>query len=187
MFALDSNAMVEYNGVTLEHFTPMSSPFLAGIDDFSQCYVDEKNYYAFPPYCLIPAVISFVIEEKINCTLIFPQFVPTPSWFPVVLRYAHIVTVGFLGERGVLLFPSRKGYQVDKRGLQFNMLAASFSFSEERKKSYDPARLMSIKPEYFSPVLLIGDSMVRFFEGFRSEISVISLIIIIFISQTDSA
>jgi len=73
----------------------------------------------------------------------------------------------FLGERGVLLFPSRKGYQVDKRGLQFNMLAASFSFSEERKKSYDPDRFMSIKPEYFSPVLLIGDSMVRFVEGFR--------------------
>ena len=111
----------------------MSSHFSAGIDAFSQCYVDEKNYYAFPPYCLIPAVISFVIEEKINCTLIFPQFVPTPSWFPVVLRYAHIVTVGFLGDRGVLLFPSRKGYQVDKHGLQFNMLAASFSLSEERK------------------------------------------------------
>ena len=92
-----------------------------------------------------------------------------------VIRYAHIVTVGFLGDKGVLLFPSRKGYQVDKRGLQFNMLAASFSFSEERKTSYDPDRLMSIKPEYFSPVLLIGDSMVRFFEGFRSEISVISL------------
>ena len=175
MFALESNAMVDYNGVTLEHFTPRSSPFSAGIDAFSQCYVDEKNYHAFPPYCLIPAVISFVIEEKINCTLIFPQFVPIPSWFPVVLRCAHIVTVGFLGDRRVLLFPSRKGYQVDKRGLQFNMLAASFSFSEERKKSYDPDRLMSIKPEYFSPVPLIGDSMVRFFEGFRSEISVISL------------
>jgi len=43
MFALDSNAMVDYNGVTLEHFTPMSSPFSAGIDAFSQCYVDEKN------------------------------------------------------------------------------------------------------------------------------------------------
>jgi hypothetical protein len=41
------------------------------------------------------------------------------------------------------------------------MLAASFSFSEERKRSYAPDRLMSIKPEYFSPVLLIGDSMVR--------------------------
>ena len=153
----------------------MSSPFSAGIDAFSQCYVDEKNYYAFPPYCLLPAVISFVIEEKINCTLIFPQFVPTPSWFPVVLRYAHIVTVGFLGDKGVLLFPSRKGYQVDKRGLQFNMLAASFSFSEERKKSYAPDRLMSVKPEYFSPVLLIGDSLVRFLDGFRSEVSVISL------------
>jgi hypothetical protein len=30
---------------------------------------------------------------------------------------------------------------------QFNMLAASFSFSEERKKSYAPDRLMSVKPE----------------------------------------
>jgi hypothetical protein len=55
------------------------------------------------------------------------------------------------------------------------MLAASFSLSEERKKSYVPDRLMSIKPEYFSPVLLIGDSMVRFLECFRSEVSVISL------------
>jgi hypothetical protein len=81
-----------------------------------------------------------VIEEKINCTLIFPQFVPTPSWLSVVLRYAHIVSVGFLGDRGILLFPSRKEYQVDKRGLQFNMLTSSFSFSEERKKSYDPDR-----------------------------------------------
>jgi hypothetical protein len=93
----------------------------------------------------------------------------------VVLRYAHIVTVGFLGDRGILLFPSRKGYQVDKRGLQFNMLTASLSFSEERKESYDPDRFMSIKPEYFSPVLLIGNSIVRFLEGFRSEVCVISL------------
>jgi hypothetical protein len=67
----------------------------------------------------------------------------------MVLRYAHIVTVRFLGDRGVLLFPPWKGYQVDKRGLQFNMLAASFSLSEERKKSYVPDRLMSIKPEFF--------------------------------------
>jgi hypothetical protein len=175
MFTLDINAMVDYNGVTLELLTPMSPPFSAGIDAFSQCYVDEKNYYACPPYCLIPAVISFVIEKKINCTLIFPQFVPTPSWFPVVLRYAYIVTVGFLGDRGIGLFPSRKGYQVDKRGLQFNMLTASLSFSEERKKSYDPDRFMSIKPEYFSLVLLIGDSIVRFLEGFRSQVCVISL------------
>jgi hypothetical protein len=43
MFALDCIAMVHYNGVTLEHFTPMSSPFSAGIDAFSQCYVDEKR------------------------------------------------------------------------------------------------------------------------------------------------
>jgi hypothetical protein len=69
-----------------------------------------------------------VIEEKINCTLIFPQFVPTPSWFPVVLRCAHIVTVVFLGDRGVLLFPSWKGYQVDKRGLQFNIEGKSFIY-----------------------------------------------------------
>jgi hypothetical protein len=49
MFAFDSNAMVDYNGVTLEHFTPMSSPFSAGIDAFSQCYVETTSFLTPEP------------------------------------------------------------------------------------------------------------------------------------------
>jgi hypothetical protein len=67
MFALDSNAMVDYNGVTLEHFTPMSSPFSAGIDAFSQCYVDEKNYYAL--ILIYPSVHYSLIIYICNNTL----------------------------------------------------------------------------------------------------------------------
>jgi hypothetical protein len=48
---------------------------------FSQAIDKHENYYAFPPYCLLASVIRFIIDEQINCTLIFPHFIPVPNWF----------------------------------------------------------------------------------------------------------
>ena len=118
MFSLDSNAMKRLEGQPLQHFTPSPSPLSAGVDAFSQAIDKHGNYYAFPPYCLLASVIRFIIDEQINCTLIFSHFIPVSNWFTLVLRYAVCITiVGFKGDKGVLMFPSRKGYINDKFGL----------------------------------------------------------------------
>jgi hypothetical protein len=51
----------------------------SGVDAFSQAIDKHDNYYAFPPYCLLASVFRFIIDEQINCTLIFPHFIPVPN------------------------------------------------------------------------------------------------------------
>lgn len=129
MFSIDSNTMLDEDGKSLPHFTPFPTPFSSGVDAFAQKYELGERYYAFPPFCLIPTGVNFILQERLSCTLVFPDFKPVQPWFPVVLAQANqVVPIGFKGDTGVLLYPSEKGFLSDKKGLQWNMLAASFSF-----------------------------------------------------------
>jgi hypothetical protein len=74
MFSLDSNAMLNNIGDPLAHFTPFPTPENSGVDAFAQSYACNKLYYAFPPFCLLATVVNFILQEKINCTLVFPEF-----------------------------------------------------------------------------------------------------------------
>ena len=177
MFALDSNAMTRLNGDPLKLFTPYPSPLSAGVDAFSQVFRQDENYYAFPPYCLLSSVIKFIIEEQINCTILFPQFLPVPNWFTLVLRYARCITVvGFKGDKGVLMFPSRKGYISDKYGLAFNMLAARFVSTRDSKipVPFD-RKFNNAKSSKFKPVIFVGDSMIKFLKNHSDDVNIVSI------------
>ncbi|CAG2188282.1 unnamed protein product [Mytilus edulis] len=116
MFSLDSNAMLDNEGFEISHFTPYKTPLSSGVDAFAQIYKSSEIYYAFPPFCLISAVVKFIIQENITCTLIFPDFKPVKPWFTVISSYAKdIVTIGYKGDKGVLLYPSKKGFLPDKK------------------------------------------------------------------------
>ena len=76
MFALDSNTKRDMSGEMLKHFTPFYTPHSNGVDAFAQTYTFCEIYYAFPPFCLLPSVIRFVIQE--NCTILLPEIRPLP-------------------------------------------------------------------------------------------------------------
>ena len=156
MFALDSNTMRDMSGEMLKHFTPFYTPHSNGVDAFAQTYTFCENYYAFPPFCLLPSVIRFVIQENINCTILLPEIRPLPPWFTVIVAKAvKIIPVGFVGDKGVLLYPSRKGYKVDKMGLQWNLLAVRFANNETYNKPRElyGDHLQLRRPKSFIPVL----------------------------------
>ncbi|CAC5412431.1 unnamed protein product [Mytilus coruscus] len=117
MFSLDSNAMLDNEGFAISHFTPYKSPLSSGVDAFAQIYKSNENYYyAFPPFCLIIAVVKFIKQEKITCTLIFPDFKPVKPWITVILSCdKNIITIGYKGDKGVLLYPSKKGFYKIKK------------------------------------------------------------------------
>ena len=175
-FALDSNAMTDFDGKQLSHFTPYSTPKSGGVDAFAQVYSKDENYYAFPPFCLLPAVIKFILQEQITCTLLFPDMYPHPPWITLVLRYAvFTVPVGYVGDTGVLLYPSKKGFMKDKLGLPFNMLVARFSPLQSAIRRQVLTNRTFSRPPYHTPVLVLSDSMLRFMTGKFPAVEVVSV------------
>ena len=173
MFSLDSNAITDPTGSSLRHFTPYLTPFSGGVDAFAQVYSPAENYYAYPPFCLIPAVVRFVIQEGINCTLIFPDIRPLQSWFTLVHRFAALVVpVGLQHDRGVIQYPSRRGFLADKKGLQCDLLAARFLLSPLSDKT---ALGHIHRWDTLSLVIFLGDSMIQFSVGSYKDTTVISI------------
>ena len=176
MFSLDSNAMFNNIGDPLAHFTPFPTPETSGVDAFAQSYSWNKLYYAFPPFCLLETVVNLILQEKINCTLVFPEFKPIQPWFTVIMsKTTEIIPIGFKGDTGVLLFPSKKGFLPDKNGLQWNMLAAHFCFSVVFSLQHNVQISNFSCPKDFIPVLFIGDSMIRFLTGVFNNVHVVSV------------
>ncbi|MEW8546097.1 MAG: hypothetical protein AB2693_21460 [Candidatus Thiodiazotropha sp.] len=177
MFSLDSNAMRGEEGDTLRHFTPFPSPETGGVDAFAQVYSVKENYYAHPPFCMISAAVKFIIQQKCDCTLIFPDINPVQPWVTLIQRFAvAVIPIGLAHDKGVILYPSKKGYLQDKKGLQCNLLAARFSAG---KVTLGPGGYQLHKPVkdagVRTPVLLIGDSMVRFLRGENEFLEVLSI------------
>ncbi|MES9879789.1 MAG: reverse transcriptase domain-containing protein, partial [Sedimenticola sp.] len=176
MFSLDSNAMQDGRGKRLKHFTPYPSPLTDGVDAFAQRVSGQELYYAFPPFCLIPVTIRFIIQERITCTLVFPDFHPHPPWYNTVIRHAsHVLPVGFENDKGVLLYPSKAGFLADKQGLHWNLLAAHFSPCSPTGATYLFRTHSFQRSLNHTPVLFIGDSMIRFLEHRFDNTLVMSL------------
>lgn len=172
MFSIDSNTMFDEDGKSLPHFTPFPTPLSSGVDAFAQKYIEDERYYAFPPFCLISTVVNFILQERLSCTLVFPDFKPVQPWFPVVLAHAsQVVPIGFKGDTGVLLYPSKKGFLSDKKGLQWNLLAASFCSDRVHKKF----EIDMLPHKNFVPVLIIGDSIIKFLSNTDKNVHVISI------------
>ena len=54
---------------------------------------------------------------------------PTPYWWPLLRRYSvDSCVIGSKGSKGVISFPSKHGFQADKRGLKFDLIAVRLQF-----------------------------------------------------------
>lgn len=125
--ALDSNAMIDSEGIPLKHLTPYPCP-LSKVNIFAQDLSVEKHPYVFPPFCLISAVLHFLEEQTPHtCTFVFPLFSPLPSWWPKLWSYVedHVV-LGDIGENLAILAPTTNGFQPKK--LVFKLFAAMLVF-----------------------------------------------------------
>ena len=88
LMALDSNAQCDRQGSSLPHFTPYPTPRSARVNVFNQdltnCDGVTVNPYVFPPFSMIPSLISLLSSQKAVATMVVPCLSPLPSWWPMV-------------------------------------------------------------------------------------------------------
>jgi hypothetical protein len=78
--------------------------------------------YVFPPFALLLPVIAFIRENSLNCTLIACVDGVAPTWIPNLFNHIDdAFVVGNKGEKGILKYPTKKGYLDDKFGLPGNL------------------------------------------------------------------
>lgn len=97
-------------GEKLRHFTQGPSPLSSGINVFSQDVSLEDNPYVFPPFCLISLLLKFLESQRVRkCTVVVPEIVPTPVWWPLFWLYVEsFIVLGNKGDTGVLKLPSKQ-------------------------------------------------------------------------------
>ena len=114
LMALDSNAVMRKDEKPLPHFTPHPSPCSAGVNLFCQDLTritEMPNPYVFSPFGLIGPVLKFLLPFRIPFTIVVPEFIPPPYWWPELMsRSIHTHCLGKRGDKHVLLSPSKFGY-----------------------------------------------------------------------------
>ena len=107
LMSLDSNVQFDEKGVPLRHFTPFYTPMSSGINVFAQVISRDENAYVFPPFVMMGPLLKFLLQARINVTIIAPQLSPIPYWWPILKGASSAsLPLGSKGERGVILFPS---------------------------------------------------------------------------------
>ena len=113
LMALGSNAVLGKNEKPLLHFTPHPSPCSAGVNLFCQALtriIEISNPYMFPPFGLIGPVLTLLLPFRIPFTIVVPEFIPPPYWWPeLIARSTHTLCLGKRGDKRVLLSPSKFG------------------------------------------------------------------------------
>lgn len=77
------------------------------INDFSLVW-STLNFYAFPPFSVIPAVLKKIRDDKATGVCVLPNW-PTQAWFPLAMKMAICNTVHLCANKFLLHLPSRPG------------------------------------------------------------------------------
>ncbi|CAC5361180.1 unnamed protein product [Mytilus coruscus] len=166
LMALDSNSMTDRNGGILKHFTPCFSPLSAGVNLFAQTVDTNENCYVFPPFALLLPVLSFIRENMLNCTVILRVDGVIAAWVPTYYEFIQdAFVVGNKGQRGVLKYPTKKGYVQDGFGLPENLWAIRIKGKPSVCINY--GKLLFLNEPLVSNkfhLICVGDSMIRFLE-----------------------
>ena len=130
LMATDSNVMHSQTGAPLRHFTQAFSPRSAGVNVFAQDISREDNPYVFPPFHLIFPLLCLLREQKVKaCTFVAPVYQIKPIWWPMLMRHtAASISLGHVGDSGILYIPSRLGFIKDKLGLREELKAFRLHF-----------------------------------------------------------
>lgn len=161
--ALDSNVQVGRSGEPLSHFTPYPTPQSRGVNMFAQRIHPSENCYVFPPQVILSPTVHFVLQENLNCTIVVPMKSPTPAWLPnLASRAIGTLTIGRKGDTDVLLYPSKKGFQSDKKGLPWPLQGIRINHHNRIPPSLSPPPLSTAPGGRAQPTVVLGDSLVRF-------------------------
>jgi len=130
LMALDSNAMLDYTGLPLRHFTPFPSPDSHGVNVFAQDISKEIAPYVFPPFALILPLLKLLSEQKVKfCTMVVPKLHSCPVWWPIFqAKVSDWFTLAKKGDYDAILYPSKTGYSPQKFGLSWDLIAAKLKF-----------------------------------------------------------
>ena len=103
-------------------------PGALATDSLSQSWKHLQGY-AFPPFCLLGKVLSKVLEEEANITLICPWW-PSQHWWPALLNLTSDVIL-ILQNRSNLIFDSQGNTPPSlKRSTRFLACRLSGNISE---------------------------------------------------------
>ena len=80
-------------------------PGAVAIDAFSLDW-STLNFYAFPSFSVIPAVLKKIRDDKATGVCVFPNW-PTQAWFPLAMKMAICENVHLRADKYLLHLPSR--------------------------------------------------------------------------------
>ena len=117
LMALDSNARCDRQGSPLPHFTPYPTPRSAGVNvlnqDLTNCDGVTVNPYLFPPFSMIPSLLSLLSSQKAVATMVVPCLSPLPSWWPMVRAMSSKeVLLVRQSSWNAILCPTKRGFML---------------------------------------------------------------------------
>ncbi len=129
LMATDANVM-RRDGFPLKHYTPSPMPGSAGVNVFAQKISSDARPYCYPPICLLAPLLRYMKVSGVrSCTLIVPDMVPRPVWWPILAAVSKAkILIGRKGQKGVILVPTNRGYVPDEFGLKWDLLACRVVF-----------------------------------------------------------
>ncbi len=129
--ALDSNAFTTAQRGTIKHFTPYPSYQSAGVNIFSQVWLESENAYVFPVRLIVAPLLNYIwgLNKRYCITLIIEDLYPRPSWWPMIQQYiVNKVLIARKGEKGAILYPTKHGFLPDHLGLKLDIWACRLIF-----------------------------------------------------------
>ena len=102
-------------GSQLPYFTPYPTPGSAGVNVFNQDLTGSDgvtvNPYAFPPFSVIPSLLSLLSSQGAVTTKVMPCLSPLPSWWPMVRAMSSKeVLLARHGSRNAILCTTKQGF-----------------------------------------------------------------------------
>ena len=155
LFASSTNAKM------LLYISWLPDPHVYAVDAFTVSWQD-LNFYAFPPFSLLPQVLVKITQDKATGILIIPKWT-TQSWFPLVLtlliQHPQVIApcrdLQYLPKRPQVVHPLRR---------KLSLLAVLLSGMPSRVSAYH----RQLQPSYRNPVdLALVCNMTPFSEDGR--------------------
>ena len=93
------------NAQLTQYIAYRPDPGRVAIDAFSFDWF-TLNFYAFPPFSVIPAVLKRLRNDKATGICVLPNW-PTQAWFPLAMKMAICENVRLRANKSILHLPSR--------------------------------------------------------------------------------
>jgi hypothetical protein len=153
LMALSSNVFCPPDSPPLPFFSKGPCFGSSGINVFAQSKPSGK-LYVFPPFVLIPSLIRLFLEwNEVRVVMVIPAFRKTPHWWSFLQGFVlSSVELAELGAKGVLMFPSKKGFCPNRHSLSFGLSVFDCFFRGPQV----PSRCVSFSVPV--KILLISDS-----------------------------